>query len=101
MGQFREVIHMDVLATASDPHDPDQFLEECLVGSTWLARIRTAEVRATVLSREPLGSFDERSCTCLRLRLDRPVPIEPRHRFQIVNPATGMTAACLVRPWAE
>jgi hypothetical protein len=90
---------VEVLATADEPHDPDAFLARCLVGSTWTAKIRTATVRALVLSRSPLGTVDERVCTCLRLRLDRPVPVEPRLRFHITDSASGLSAACLVRPW--
>ena len=80
--------------------ETDLFLERCVPGSTWTARIRTAEVAATVLSRVPLGSFSERDFSCVRLRLNRSVPVEPGLRFEIVaDDDSGLTAKCLVRPW--
>ncbi|MDB5351687.1 MAG: hypothetical protein JWN86_2934 [Planctomycetota bacterium] len=97
----REVARVEALSTV-DGGDPeiDAFLDRCVPGSTWTARIRTAEVSATVLSRAPLGTFSERVCTCVRLRLSRAVPVEPGLRFEIVaNDDSGLTAKCLVRPW--
>ena len=65
----REVARIEALSTVEggDP-EADAFLDRCVPGSTWIARIRTAEVSATVLSRTPLGTFSERVCTCVRLR---------------------------------
>jgi len=97
----REVLRIEALATVlgGDP-ETDAFLDRCVPGSTWSTRIRTAEVMATVLSRSPLGTFSERICSCLRLRLNRPVPVEPGLRFEIVaNDDSGLTAKCVVRPW--
>ncbi len=97
----REVTSVEVLATSDGPHDPDAFLKKAVVGSTWYADIRTASVNAVVAARAPLGSVDERICTCLRLKLDRPVPVEPGLRFRILDPDSTLQAACLVRPWND
>ncbi len=98
----REVDRVEVLATADDSERADEFLGRCEFGSRWLARIRTAEVEATVLARNPLGSFDERQVTCLRLGLSRAVPVEPRLRFRLVaEDDQGLTASALVRPWGS
>ena len=48
-------------------------------------RVRTAEVSATLISRKPLGTFDERVCTCLSLWLARTVPVEPGLRIQVID----------------
>lgn len=97
----REVDRVDALLTVLDASQTDAFLDRCVPGSTWTARIRTAEVGATVLSRAPLGTFDERVCTCVRLRLDLPVPVEPQLRFRLLaDDGTGLEAAGMVRPWA-
>lgn len=96
----REVDRVEALVTADDSSRADEFLARCEFGSRWVARIRTAEVQATVLARNPLGSFDERQVTCLRLGLSRSVPVEPRLRFQITaEDDPTLTAAALVRPW--
>ena len=97
----REVSRIEALATVlgGDP-ETDAFLDRCVPGSTWTARIRTAEVTATVLTRTPLGTFSERICSCVRLRLNRAVPVEPGLRFEIeADDGSGLTAKCLVRPW--
>lgn len=98
---IREVARVEALVTVDgDDRQIDDFLDRCLPGSTWTARIRTAEVLATVLSRAPLGTFSERVCTCVKLRLNRAVPVEPGLRFEIVaHDGTELTAKCLVRPW--
>ena len=71
-------------------------------GSEWTVRIRTAEVSATLIARKPLGTFDERVCTCLSLWLKLPVPVEPGLRFQIVdNDDRGMSVTAVVRPWGS
>ena len=98
----REVIRVDALMTAVDDDQADAFIRRCVAGSTWTAQIRTASVSATVVARGPLGSFDERVCTCVRLKLDRAVPVEPRLRFRIVaDDGSGLEAAGVVRPWGE
>ncbi len=97
----REVNRIEVLATADDPARVDSWLEICRPGSTWTVRIRTAEVAATVRARKPLGSFSERDCTCLSLRLDRPVPVEPGLRLQIIADLDpSLTASGVIRPWS-
>src|SRR5262249_2102696 len=96
----REVDCVDAVVTVNDSGLIDAFLERCLVGSTWRAKIRTAWVTAHVLNRTPLGTFDERICTCLRLGLDLPVPVEPGLRFQVVSPDNpALSATGVVRPW--
>ncbi|MBX6315929.1 MAG: hypothetical protein IRY99_23900 [Isosphaeraceae bacterium] len=100
----REVDRIEALLTVVEPGKAEAFLERCVPGSTWRARIRTAEVKATVLSRSPLGTFDERDFTCVRLRLARPVPVEPGLRFQLiadVEDGQSLAAAGMVRPWAD
>jgi hypothetical protein len=99
MPDAREVDRVDALVTVVDSSAVDDFLRRCFPGSSWTARIRTAEVSATVLSREPLGTFDERICTCLRLRLSRAVPVEPGLRFQLLSDAPEVSATGVVRPW--
>lgn len=96
----REVDHVEALVTVPDASRVDEFLERCVVGSTWRARIRTAEVSAHVVSRTPLGTFDERVCTCVGLSLELPVPVEPGLRFQLASGSDpGLTATGVVRPW--
>ena len=57
-------------------------------------------MKAQSMLTPPLGSFDERSCTCLRLRLSRTVPVEPRLRFQLLAAdAPDLAASAIVRPW--
>ena len=95
----REVARIEALATVDgDSAATELFLDRCVPGSTWTARIRTAEVVATVLSRSPLGTFPETVCTCVKLRLARSVPVEPGLRFEIAD-ADGASARCMVRPW--
>ncbi|GAC1470607.1 MAG: hypothetical protein NVSMB9_15850 [Isosphaeraceae bacterium] len=98
--EAREVDRIEALATLNDPARADDFLERCIPGSEWTVQIRTAVVSATLIARNPLGSFDERICTCLSLWLLRTVPVEPGLRFQIVDQndeALSLTA--VVRPW--
>ena len=96
----REVSRVEALITADDADQADNLLARCVPGSTWLALIRTAEVAATVVARCPLGTFDERICTCLSLRLALPVPVEPGLRLQIVaDDGSDLTASGVVRPW--
>jgi hypothetical protein len=96
----REVDRIEVLATVNDPARADEFLALCRPGSGWSVRIRTALVPATLLARHPLGSFDERDCTCLSLRLARPVPVEPGLRLQIeAQDDPSQSAAGVIRPW--
>ena len=72
----------------------------CAVGSTWIAQIRTAEVRATIVARMPLGTFDESVCTCLSLRLDLPAPVEPGLRFHLhATDDPDIRLSGVVRPW--
>jgi hypothetical protein len=100
MPDAREVDRVEALMTVLDDNAADAFLARCVAGSSWMALIRTAEVHATVLARNPLGSFDERVCTCVRLRLDLPVPIEPGLRFRIVaDDDSDLGATGVVRPW--
>ncbi len=88
--------------TVPDPSRVEEFLVRCVVGSTWRAKIRTAEVTAHVAARSPLGTFDERHCTCIRLDLELPVPVEPGLRFQIAaGDDPGLSATGVVRPWAS
>jgi hypothetical protein len=100
--EAREVDRIEALVTVNDPAQTDAFLDRCVPGSEWTLRIRTAEVSATLISRTPLGTFDERTCTCLSLWLSLPVPVEPGLRFQIVSPEDeGLTLTAVVRPWAD
>ena len=97
----REVDRFEALVTVDDADRAPEWLYRCVPGSTWTAQIRTAEVAATVVARNPLGTFEERVCTCLSLRLALPVPVEPGLRFRIVaDDATGLVASGVVRPWA-
>jgi len=96
----REVDRIEILATANDPARVDAFLASCFPGSPWAVQIRTADVTATLLARRPLGSFDERHCTCLSLRLALPVPVEPGLRLQIASEDDpSLTASGIIRPW--
>jgi hypothetical protein len=96
----REVDRIEVLVTANDSTRADAFLELCRPGSRWSVQIRTAVVPGTVRARRPLGSFDEHDCTCLSLRLERPVPVEPGLRLQIhAEDDPSLTAAGVIRPW--
>jgi translation elongation factor EF-Tu-like GTPase len=98
----REVVRIEALVTANDPARADTFLTRCLPGTTWRVRIRTADVSATVRDRRPLGTFDERDCTCLSLRLALPVPVEPGLRFQIYDAGDEtLSASGLIRPWDD
>lgn len=96
----REVDRVESLMTVPDTAHVDSFLSRCTPGSTWSATIRTAVVEATVLARTPLGTLDERTCTCVRLRLSRPVPVEPGLRFRLIDPDDPqLEAVGVVRPW--
>ena len=96
----REVNRVDALVTVEDAALVDAWLARCIPGSTWRALIRTANVAATVLERKPLGTFEETVCTCVRLRLDLPVPVEPGLRFRIVaDDDSSLNALGVVRPW--
>jgi hypothetical protein len=98
--EAREVDRVEGLATVHDSARADDFLERSIPGSEWTVRIRTAEVSATLISRKPLGSFDERVCTCLSLWLGRTVPVEPGLRFQILDKEDeGLSVTAVVRPW--
>jgi hypothetical protein len=102
MPDAREVDRIEALVTANDADRVDDFLTRCLPGTTWTVRIRTAEVSATVRARRPLGSFPERDCTCLSLRLARPVPVEPGLRFQLhAEDDPTLSASGLIRPWND
>src|SRR6059058_4941577 len=96
----REVDRIEALMTADDSDRVDDLLARCVPGSTWTALIRTAEVTATVVARSPLGTIDERVCTCLSLRLAPPVPVEPGLRFRIVaDDGSDLGASGVIRPW--
>jgi hypothetical protein len=96
----REVVKVEALATVDDAERAEEFLSQCVPFSGWLVRIRTAEVPAEVRKRVPLGTFDERVCTCVTLRLDRPVPVEPGLRIRMfLEDDPTLTASAVVRPW--
>ena len=98
----REVDRIEALVTTNDPSRVDAFLALCVPGSAWSVQIRTAEVSARVVARHPLGSFQERDCMCLSLRLRRPVPVEPGLRIQIAcEDDPGLTASGIIRPWGD
>jgi hypothetical protein len=98
----REVDRVEGVVTVPDEAAADAFLARCVPGASWSLRIRTAEVAATVLARVPLGTFDERICTCVRLLLTRPVPVEPGLRFRLIHPADPpIEAVGVVRPWTS
>jgi hypothetical protein len=99
--EIREVDRIEALVTVNDAERVDEFLERSVPGSEWTVQIRTAEVSATLIARHPLGSFDERVCTCLSLWLRRTVPVEPGQRFQILDrDDEKMSITGVVRPWA-
>lgn len=96
----REVVKVEALATADGADRAQEFLDRCVPFSRWLVQIRTAEVSAEVRKRLPLGTFDERVCTCVTLRLARPVPVEPGLRIRMIDEADPtLTASAVVRPW--
>lgn len=100
--EAREVDRVEALIAVDDSRKVTDFLARCVPGSTWTARIRTAAVTATVLARNPLGTFSERDCLCVRLRLALPVPVEPGLRFRLsADDSSDLTATAVVRPWAE
>ena len=96
----REVVRVEAIVAADDAEGTPDWPSRCAVGSTWTVRIRTAEVAATVVARSPLGTFDERICTCLSLRLALPVPVEPGLRFQLeAADDPDLRLSGVVRPW--
>ncbi len=98
----REVDRIEGLMTVVDQARVDEFLDRCVVGSVWMATIRTAEVEAVVEDRHPLATIDERLCTCLRLRLELPVPVEPGLRFRITSEdAPELAVDGVIRPWGS
>jgi hypothetical protein len=95
----REVDLLRVLVTP-ESDDPQAFLDHCITGSAWSASIRTATVTATLLARAPLGTLDQTQCTCLDLRLDRPVAVEPGLRIRIAHSQhPELRGVGVVRPW--
>ena len=99
--EAREVDRVEALVTVNDAARAEEFLERCVPGSEWTVRVRTAEVSATLIRRTPLGSFDERVCTCLSLWLTRTVPVEPGLRFQVLDKDDeALSVSAVVRPWA-
>ena len=100
--EAREVDRIEALATVDDAARVDEFLERTSPGSEWTVQIRTAEVSATLIARKPLGTFDERICTCLSLWLALPVPVEPGLRFQIRDKRDeALSVTAVVRPWGS
>jgi hypothetical protein len=100
--EIREVDRVEALVTVNDAARADEFLERSVPGSEWTVKIRTAEVTATLIARHPLGSFDERVCTCLSLWLKLPVPVEPGQRFQIAAlDDENLSVTGVVRPWTN
>lgn len=98
----REVDRLELIVTPADSAAPDALLAALAPGSSWLVRVRTAEVLGTLVGRAPLATLDQRLGTCLRLRLDRPVPVEPGLAVQVVCPADpALSAAGVVRPWTD
>lgn len=96
----REVVRLEALAVVDDAARAEEFLGRCVPYSGWLVQIRTAEVSAEVRRRIPLGTFDERVCTCVTLRLGRPVPVEPGLRIRLASEDDPtLTASAVVRPW--
>ena len=96
----REVDRVEAIVAAENADQGANWPDRCRPGSTWIAQIRTAEVVATVLARNPLGTFDERMCTCLSLQLALPVPVEPGLRFRLVaDDASELRLSGVVRPW--
>lgn len=98
----REVDRVEAIVAAENAAQGLDWPARCAPGSTWIAQIRTAEVVATVLARNPLGTFDERMCTCLSLRLELPVPVEPGLRFSLLaDDASDLRLSGVVRPWGS
>ena len=96
----REVDRIEALIAVDDNSKVEEFLSRCAIGSSWRVTVRTALVSARVLKRFPLGTFDERICTCLQLGLELPVPVEPGLRFKVHAPDDPtLTATGVVRPW--
>ena len=96
----REVDRFEAIVAAEDVEPGVDWPARCAPGSTWIAQIRTAAVVATVLARNPLGTFDERRCTCLSLRLALPVPVDPGLRFRLVaEDESNLRLSGVVRPW--
>ena len=99
--EAREVDRIEVLAAIDDAAFAEEFLDRCTPGSEWTVKVRTAEVSATLISRMPLGTFDERICTCLSLWLTRTVPVEPGLRIHILDKdEERLSATAVVRPWS-
>ena len=98
--EAREVDRIEALVTVDDSTRADDFLDRCIPGSEWTVRVRTAEVSATLIRRSPLGSFDERICTCVSLWLTRTVPVEPGLRIRILDKDDHvLSLSGVVRPW--
>lgn len=100
--EARDVATINALVTPDAGTDSSAFLDHCHPGSAWMVRIRTAEVTASLVQKSPLGGFDERICCCLKLRLDKPVPVEPGLRFGLApadDPALSATG--VIRPWGS
>lgn len=96
----REVDRIRAVVTVTESERVDAFLTRCVPGSSWRVQVRTAAVSARVLERVPLGTFDERVCTCLVLGLELPVPVEPGLRFEIrSSDDPELVATGVVRPW--
>ena len=96
----REVVRVEAIVAADNADQGRTGYARCQPGSTWIAQIRTAEVAATVVAKSPLGTFDERMCTCLSFRLALPVPVEPGLRFHLVaDDASDLRLSGVVRPW--
>lgn len=99
--EAREVDRIEALVTVDDAGRADDFLDRCVPGSEWTVQVRTAEVSATLIRRSPLGSFDERVCTCVSLWLARTVPVEPGLRIRILDKDDdSLSIAGVVRPWS-
>ena len=98
----REVDRLDAVVTPAEATDPGAFLARCVAGSVWLVSIRTAEVRGRLEARTPLGTLDERLGTRVRVRLERPVPVEPGLAVRLVSVEDeGIAAAGVVRVWED
>lgn len=98
----REVDRLDAVVTPAESVEPDAFLARCVPGSLWTVAIRTAEVRARLESRSPLGTLDQRLGTRVRLRLDRPVPVEPGLSVRLVSREdANISATGVVRIWDD
>ncbi len=53
----REVDRVEAIVAAENADQGADWPARCVPGSTWIAQIRTAEVIATVVARNPLGTF--------------------------------------------